>query len=330
LLSEISVAEVDRYRQAKVRAGKLSATSINNTITRLGQILDLATERELIDRNPVRVNPRRRKLRQRRPERSYLDRAEQIVALLDAAGEFDAEARPDRQGTARRALLATLAFAGPRLGEALALRWRDVDLAGGRLRVGQSKTDAGVRTIELLPALRDESTSWKVRTRYGQPTALVFGTENGREQSPSHVRNRILANAVKRATERLEANDRAPLPTGLTPHSLRRTFASALFALGRELPFVMAQLGHTDPAMTLGIYARVMLDGETEREALRALVDGADWAATGSETASGEVPAPDPLGAEPPESAPSSGKRGTRPAGFEPAASRSGGGRSIH
>jgi hypothetical protein len=36
----------------------------------------------------------------------------------------------------------------------------------------------------------------------------------------------------------------------------------------------MAQLGHTDPTMTLGIYARVMLDGEAEREALRKLVDG--------------------------------------------------------
>ena len=230
LLSGITVAEVDRYRQAKVRTGKLSATSINKTITRLGQILDLATE--LIDRNPVRVNPRRRKLRQRRPGRPYLDRADQIAALLDAAGELDAEARPDRQGTARRALLATLAFAGPRLGEALALRWRDVDLAAERMRVGRSKTDAGVRTIELLPALRDELTAWKARTRHGRPSELVFGTENGREQSPSHVRNRILAKAVKRANERLEADDRAPLPTGLTPHSLRRTFASALFGSG--------------------------------------------------------------------------------------------------
>jgi integrase len=133
----------------------------------------------------VRVNPRRRKLRQRRPERPYLDRAEQIAALLDAAGELDAEARTDRQATARRALLATLAFAGLRIGEALALRWRDVDLAGGRLRVGRAKTDAGVRTVELLPALRDELTSWKARTRYGHPAELAFGTENGREQSPS-------------------------------------------------------------------------------------------------------------------------------------------------
>lgn len=54
--------------------------------------------------------------------------------------------------------------------------------------------------------------------------------------------------------------------------SVGRIFASVLFALGRELLYVMAQLGHADPKMTLGIYARVMLDGEGAREQLAALV----------------------------------------------------------
>ncbi len=40
------------------------------------------------------------------------------------------------------------------------------------------------------------------------------------------------------------------------PHSLRRTFASLLFALGESLPYVMAQMGHTTPNLTLAIYAR--------------------------------------------------------------------------
>ena len=92
----------------------------------------------------------------------------------------------------------------------------------------------------------------------------------------------------------------------------------------------MAQLGHTDPAMTLGIYARVMLDGEGEREALRALVEGADWAETARiEAGEGGGEQESEL-VDSPESASSRGKRDTRPAGFEPAASRSGGGRSIH
>ena len=55
-LPQITVGEVDRYRDFKVREGALSAESINKTITRLGQILAVAEERDLITRNPVRVN----------------------------------------------------------------------------------------------------------------------------------------------------------------------------------------------------------------------------------------------------------------------------------
>ncbi len=50
-LSQITIAEVDRYRAAKVREGVLSATSINKTITRLAQILEVAVEYEMIDLN---------------------------------------------------------------------------------------------------------------------------------------------------------------------------------------------------------------------------------------------------------------------------------------
>jgi integrase len=146
-LSQITVAEVDRYRQSKVDAGKpLSATSINKTITRLGQVLDLAVERELIARNPAKVGGRRRRLKAVSPRRAYLDRAEQICALLAAAGELDAEQKSNGR-MHRRALLATLVFAGLRISELIALDWRDVDLQVGRLRVRRSKTDAGIRYV---------------------------------------------------------------------------------------------------------------------------------------------------------------------------------------
>ncbi len=90
-----------------------------------------------------------------------------------------------------------------------------------------------------------------------------------------NVRTRLLAKAVERADSRLAKGDHPPLPETLTPHSLRRTFASVLLSLGEEVPYVMEQLGHTDPEVTLGIYARVMRRSEGDRERLRALVDGA-------------------------------------------------------
>jgi integrase len=136
-LSQITVAEVDRYRQHKaaeaetIRAaaakGKplreefvdklgrrrererraLSATSINKTITRLGQVLELAVERELVTRNAAKVGGKRRKLKATRPTRAYLDGAEQIAALLDAAGRLDAASRSNGK-IGRKAMLGTL------------------------------------------------------------------------------------------------------------------------------------------------------------------------------------------------------------------------------
>ena len=44
----------------------------------------------------------------------------------------------------------------------------------------------------------------------------------------------------------------------VTPHSLRRTFISLLHAAGADVPYIMSQAGHTDPKMTLGLYAQVI------------------------------------------------------------------------
>jgi integrase len=285
-LDEITIEDVDRYRLAKVREGKLGATSINKTLTTLAAILESAVEYGLIDRNPARG--RRRRLPAVTPRRPWLDRAAHIEALLNAAGTIDAMARhcPGQ----RRALLATLTFAGLRIGEALELRWGAVDLARGTMGVRAAKTEAGVRTVNVLPALRDELAAYRARLDPA-PDELVFGTATGRRQGATNVRRRVLAPAAALANERLEGASEPPLPEGLTLHSLRRTFASLLFALGEAPPYVMAQMGHTTPHLTLAIYAREMdrRDGEPER--LKALVEGVQWAPLGTSDAISPSPA---------------------------------------
>ena len=186
----------------------------------------MAAERDLIFRNPA--PGRRRQVCVREPHRSYLDTAEHIAALLDAAGELAREARAGRRHISRRAMLATLTFAGLRVDELLALRWGDVDLAAGRLHLGRAKTDAGVRHVRLRPVLRDELGELKARTGNRRPEAFVFATSTGGAQAASHVRRRVLAKAVQRADERLKRDGSTPMPEKLTPHPLRRTFASVL------------------------------------------------------------------------------------------------------
>ncbi|MBA3808939.1 MAG: hypothetical protein H0X28_11210 [Solirubrobacterales bacterium] len=122
-LDAITFDTVERYIAAKLTAApSLSARSINMTVTLHGAILESAVERELIARNPAKGKGRR--VRERTPRRSYLETAAQIRVLLDAADELDHAAQPACQHVERRAMLATLTFAGLRIGELCALRWR--------------------------------------------------------------------------------------------------------------------------------------------------------------------------------------------------------------
>jgi integrase len=235
-LSQITIAEVDRYRQAKVaearaaatdaKAGRprsekyidkngvtrrrtasgLSPASVNKTITRLAQILEVAVEYGQIQSNPAKG--RRRRLRASTPRPVWLDSAQHVEALLEAAGELDREAlatggRGHRGGTAyRRALLATLVFAGLRISELTALRWRDLDLVAGHLRVRASKTDAGVRTVDLLPILRTELEAHKAQSADVSPDAVVFASASGTELMQGNIRRRVLDRSVELADKR--------------------------------------------------------------------------------------------------------------------------------
>lgn len=91
--------------------------------------------------------------------------------------------------------------------------------------------------------------------------------------SESNVRSRFLVRAVEIANEDLEERGSDPMHA-VTPHSLRRTFISLLFSLPRppSVPYVMAQVGHTDPKMTLGIYAKVIASKDDHGAALDDLI----------------------------------------------------------
>ena len=323
-ISEITVAEVDRYRQSKVReaaeitaaaengtpltvsyvdrlgrsycrrARPLSARSINMHIDLLTQILAVAVDHGHIPSNPAVGKRRRLKLSKPRPV--HLDSAEQIAILLEAAGELDRGEAVidvmDRDGrtwtqrhpiltTGRRAAIATLLLGGGRASATGAMVWRDVDLANGRFEVGRDKTDAGMREVDMLPLLREILTEHKAASERAGPDDPVFITSAGKPRSRHNIRQDVVDAVVAHANKLVEERGLQPLPLGITPHKLRHTFASILVAIGKDPTYVMQQLGHTDPAFTLRVYAHVMRRSEDERERLRALVEGHVWAVNG-------------------------------------------------
>jgi integrase len=198
----------DRHgRECERPLRPLSPRSINMTVTLLGAILAAAQDDDelgpLIPRNAARG----RRIRERAPARTYLDGAAQLAALLDAAGELDRRAPAARKHVHRRATLATLTFAGLRIGELLALRWRDVDLAGGWLHVGESKTDAGRRKVKVRGALRDELLALRSGVKVNAD-AYVFATATGRRMARTTSAtecSRLPSSAPMRSSRRQES-----------------------------------------------------------------------------------------------------------------------------
>ena len=182
-LADITIEEVDRYKAAKLREGKLGPNSINKTLTRLAQVLEVAVEYGHIERNPAKG--KRRRVKGTEPRRSWVE-PEQLPALIDAA---DIYLRPT---------IATLAGAGLRIGEAVALDWRDVKLGAGTLVVRESKTAAGEgREVDLPVGLREELATWRARSPRTAPNDPVFRQPRARRpalatdaaQRPSEARN---------------------------------------------------------------------------------------------------------------------------------------------
>ena len=193
-----------------------------------------------------------------------------------------------------------------------------------------SKTDAGRRTIDLSPVLRDELAGHRAGARYAAPCDRVFPTASGGAHDRNNIRDRILAKAVECANVRLADRGLSALPDGLTPHSLRHTFASLLVRAGHDPAYVMAQLGHTDPAVTLGIYAHALRQPSDAGARLDALVAGSIGHSLGTSPDSDGRDLTASMAAGSAETPCEQGFPPARPRGFEPLTSRSGGGRSIH
>ena len=281
-LTQITIAEVDRYKTTKVRQREqpkdgrgLSNGSINETLNLLAQVLEMAVEYGHIQFNPARG--RRRRLKATPPKRTWLE-PEQIKPLLDATvrGLRGGKTMPDPR---MQALFATAICTGLRIGELLALRWQEVNLAHGRLTVIDAKTEAGAgREIDIWPELHDVLTNYKASAQHPKSSDYAFATGTGRADTRSNIARR-LKRTVERANKGLAEQDASLIPIELSPHSLRRTFASLLYMRGESPVYVMHQMGHSDPKLALRIYAKVM--GEQRRRGpgarLVTVLDGARW-----------------------------------------------------
>jgi len=161
-----------------------------------------------------------------------------------------------------------IAYTGIRRGEALGLRWQDLDLEASTISIVQTlgrsvnkglifqspKTKSGRRVIDL-----DDGTVAVLRAHQGQQllyrTALVDGYQDNDLVFPRQLGQPLnpmaVTRAFKRFAERLGLKDRRV-------HSLRHFHASVALHSGKSLLEVSKRLGHASIATTGDIYGHVL------------------------------------------------------------------------
>jgi integrase len=139
------------------------------------------------------------------------------------------------------------------------LRWGDIDLEGNAITVSRSllpdgtpkapKTEAGIRSIPLLPLLRRHLIAWKLKSPRTDREHYVVCTHDG---SPVQQRNAQRALEKAKESAGLDGTEER-----LSWHSLRHNFASML-ATDLQLPATtLARIvGHADAGFSLRVYAK--------------------------------------------------------------------------
>jgi integrase len=227
----------------------LSAATVQKVFIVLRLALDDAVRDGLLAKNPAAA------LRQPALERSEARHLsdDELDKLLSAL-----------EGKRCERVVRFIAGTGLRKGEALALRWQDVDLdkgivrvsgtlarLSGQLVVSEPKTAKSRRALPLTPVLvsllkaqRTAQAADKLRAgSLWVDSGMVFTSETGAPLDPMNVLREVANAAV-----------RAGLPSGVNVHSLRHTAATTMLESGVHLKAVSDFLGHADTRITGDIY----------------------------------------------------------------------------
>lgn len=268
-LATIKPSHVEALTMRMRREGSSDST-VRTTYTVLRAVLDAAVrDGHVADNVAARVKrPAVSGRADGRDEARHMTPTE-VRAVLDAA-----------KGTRYAAVLSLIAGTGMRRGEALALRWEDVDLEAGVLRVRGTlsrvdgelvrtnpKTAKSTREIPVTPGvvalIRSHRDAQAAERTWAESTweesGFVFATEFGRPIDPRNLFRAFVA-AVKRS---------GVDPEGVGLHTLRHSAATGMLDAGIPLHVVSRILGHSSVAITGDIYGHA--DDVRQRDAVDVL-----------------------------------------------------------
>src|SRR5581483_10829623 len=182
-----------RTQRPKPYAGK----TIAGTIETLGLVMRKAKRKGLVPANPVTDLERSERPTLRAAEKRVLNEVEIGRLLVEGGSTF-------------RPMIAVLIFSGLRLGEALGLRWSDIDEGfirvrrqlGRDRRTAEIKTAAGRRDVVLMPQLASVLREHRIGQRHCSDSDFVFPAPDGRGRD-----HRSVGRGIERAVERAKLGD---------------------------------------------------------------------------------------------------------------------------
>jgi integrase len=247
-LSEVTRVELQDFVDRMVAEG-LNPSTIGVTLLPLRAIY-----RRAMNRGDVAINPTAGlelpRVTSARDRVVAPDQAARLIAALPVQDQ---------------ALWSTAMYAGLRRGELQALRWTDVDLAGGVIRVERSwdakegfiapKSKMGRRKVPVAAVLRDYLVEHRMRAE-DPDEGLVFGRSASSPFEPSAV------------TERARKAWAAAGLDRIVLHEARHTFASLMIAAGVNPKALQTYMGHAQVSMTMDLYGHLMPGNEDEAAGL--------------------------------------------------------------
>ena len=237
---------VDRI-EAKKKPKGLAPKTVRNIHQMIGSAYNLAIEQKLVTRNPAQgcALPK-------------VEHKEMKTLTADQLSAFFREARDSGVFALYYIDLTT----GLRRGELLGLKWLDIDLEKGDLRVQRQIGRIDGKIIEMplktknayrtLPLSADAINVLMQQRRKTGNSEWVFLSPTGGPMSPDsvlHMLHRILK--------------RAGLPK-VRFHDLRHTFATLALQNGVDIKTVSGMLGHFSAGFTLDTYAHVTTSAKRE------------------------------------------------------------------
>jgi len=297
-LSTLTNAKVRSFED-DLRAAGRSPAMVKKVLISLGSLIADAQERGLVARNVVRDMKGRRGSGEKRQEKRQKGR---LKIGVDIPTREDVKALLGSLSGRWRPLILTAAFCGLRASELRGLRWQDIDIEKGRIRVhqradrfndiGRPKSETSERTVPAPPMVINALREWKLACpkrdtgkvdEHGQKIMaleLVFPNGQGKVEQLNNILRRGLHPAWIAAGIAIDTGEvDAKGNPGLTPkytgmHALRHFYASWCInrkedgGLGLPPKIVQERMGHSTIALTMDRYSHLFpSDGDGDEMA---------------------------------------------------------------